>query len=158
MSIPITQFVPPHPVAPLVTTSLFSTSVTQLLFCKHVHLYPFLKFHRVFRLGLEIWDRFSNTVIQRGCHLWLWLMVGRPGLGEQCLTDDCFLTHPLISQIYLFNRPVMYQSLQQTHIEPILCTKYIVKTWFPAFSLGRILPPNLFCTKPSLRLKVKYAL
>ena len=45
MSIPISQFIPTH-LYPLVTISLFSASVTVLLFCKLVHLYPFFRFHK----------------------------------------------------------------------------------------------------------------
>ena len=41
MSIPISQFIPPPRLSPLVTISLFSTSVTLFLFCKYVHLYLF---------------------------------------------------------------------------------------------------------------------
>ena len=50
MSIPIAQFStppsPPHPgFPPLVSIRLFSTSVSQLLPCKPVHLYHFSRFH-----------------------------------------------------------------------------------------------------------------
>ena len=50
MSIPITQFItPPHPppcrFPPLVSIRLFSTSVSQFLPCKLVHLYHFSRFH-----------------------------------------------------------------------------------------------------------------
>ena len=49
MSIPITQFMttPPHPppLPPLVFIRLFSTSVSQFLPCKLVHLYHFSRFH-----------------------------------------------------------------------------------------------------------------
>ena len=52
MSIPITQFITPPPppprprgFPPLVSTHLFSTSVSQFLPCKPVHLYHFPKFH-----------------------------------------------------------------------------------------------------------------
>ena len=50
MSIPITQFsTPPSPphrgFPPLVSIRLFSTSVSQLLPCKLVHLYHFSRFH-----------------------------------------------------------------------------------------------------------------
>uniref|UniRef100_A0A8C6BIR4 pyridoxal kinase n=1 Tax=Monodon monoceros TaxID=40151 RepID=A0A8C6BIR4_MONMO len=47
MSIPITQFItpPPLPLSPLVSIRLFSTSVSQFLPCKPVHLYHFSKFH-----------------------------------------------------------------------------------------------------------------
>ena len=48
-SIPIAQFItpPPHPhrFPPLVAIHLFSTSVSQLLPCKPVHLYHFSSFH-----------------------------------------------------------------------------------------------------------------
>ena len=48
MSIPISQFIPPPPPSPprcfppLVSIRLFSTSVSQFLLCKPVHLYHFL--------------------------------------------------------------------------------------------------------------------
>ena len=50
MSIAIAQFItqpPPHPCGfpPLVSIHLFSTSVSQFLPCKPVHLYHFSKFH-----------------------------------------------------------------------------------------------------------------
>ena len=51
MSVPIAQFStppsPPHPrgFPPLVSIHLFSTSVSQLLSCKLVHLYHFSRFH-----------------------------------------------------------------------------------------------------------------
>ena len=50
MSIPIAQFItppsPPHRgFPPLVSIRLFSTSVSQLLPCKPVHLYHFSRFH-----------------------------------------------------------------------------------------------------------------
>ena len=50
MSIPISQFIPPPPqpspcFPPLVSTCLFSTSVSLFLPCKPVHLYHFFRFH-----------------------------------------------------------------------------------------------------------------
>ena len=49
MSIPISQIIPPSPphrgFPPLVSIRLFSTSVSQLLPCKQVHLYHFSRFH-----------------------------------------------------------------------------------------------------------------
>ena len=50
MSIPISQFVTPPPpcprcLSPLVSIRLFSTSVSQFLPCKPVHLYHFSRFH-----------------------------------------------------------------------------------------------------------------
>ena len=51
MSIPISQFIPPpllqppHRLPPLVFVRLFSTSVSQFLPCKPVHLYHFSRFH-----------------------------------------------------------------------------------------------------------------
>ena len=49
MSIPISQFIPPHPppcrFPPLVSIHLFSTSVPQFLPWKPVHLYYFSRFH-----------------------------------------------------------------------------------------------------------------
>ena len=44
MSIPISQFIP-HPLSPLVSICLFSTSVSLFLPCKPVHLYHFSRFH-----------------------------------------------------------------------------------------------------------------
>ena len=49
MSIPITQFItpppPPRHFPPLVSIRFFSTSVSQFLPCKPVHLYHFSRFH-----------------------------------------------------------------------------------------------------------------
>ena len=49
MSIAISQFITPPPpsghFAPLVSICLFSTSVSQFLPCKQVHLYHFSRFH-----------------------------------------------------------------------------------------------------------------
>ena len=50
MSIPISQFITaphthPSPLPPLVSIRLFSTSVSQFLPCKPVHLYHFSRFH-----------------------------------------------------------------------------------------------------------------
>ena len=48
MSIPISQFItspPPRRFPPLVSIRLFSTSVSQFLPCKPVHLYHFSRFH-----------------------------------------------------------------------------------------------------------------
>ena len=50
MSNPITQFItppplPPHCFPPLVSIHLFSTSVSQFVPCKPVHLYHFSRFH-----------------------------------------------------------------------------------------------------------------
>ena len=41
VSVPFFQFIPPLPY-PLVNISLFSTPVTLLLFCRYVHLQPFV--------------------------------------------------------------------------------------------------------------------
>ena len=52
MSIPISQFITPpsslplHHFTPLVSIRLFSTSVSQFLPCKPVHLYHFSRFHK----------------------------------------------------------------------------------------------------------------
>ena len=48
MSISISQFItppPPLPLSPLVSIHLFSTSVSQFLPCRPVHLYHFSRFH-----------------------------------------------------------------------------------------------------------------
>ena len=50
MSIPVTQFItppppPPRGFPPLVSIRMFSTSVSQFLPCKLVHLYHFSRFH-----------------------------------------------------------------------------------------------------------------
>ena len=45
MSIPISQFIPPHHFPPLVSIRLFSISVSPFLPCKPVHLYHFSRFH-----------------------------------------------------------------------------------------------------------------
>lgn len=84
-------------------------------------------------------------------------MAGRPGLGEQCLTDDCFLTHLLIGQICSVIQSCISLSNKHT-LNPFSELSILLGHNFLQFSLGRILPPNLFCRKPSLRLKVKYAL
>ena len=55
MSIPISQFITPPPpppchFPPLVSIRLFSTSVSQFLPCKPVHLYRFSRFHLILLL------------------------------------------------------------------------------------------------------------
>ena len=57
LSVPISQFIPPLSPYPLVTTSLFSMSVIQLLFCKKVDLYHFFFFFNIPHIGLLYVDR-----------------------------------------------------------------------------------------------------
>ena len=63
MSIPISQFIPPppppppHNFPPLVSISLFSTSVSLFLPCKSVHLYHFSRFH-IYALMYDICSLF----------------------------------------------------------------------------------------------------
>lgn len=48
LSILYPKFTPPPSFSPLGTTSLFSDSVSLLLFCTNTHLFPFFSFHLYF--------------------------------------------------------------------------------------------------------------
>ena len=65
MSIPISQFIPPPPspchFPPLVSMSLFSTSVSLFLPCKPVHLYHLSRFH-IYVLIYDIYFSVSDLV------------------------------------------------------------------------------------------------
>ena len=57
----ISQFVPPHPL-PLENINLFSTSVTLFLFCRSVHLYPFLIFQE-YTVSYAVYLSLSNLTL-----------------------------------------------------------------------------------------------
>lgn len=65
------------------------------------------------------------------------LAVANGGGSRQCLMNCCFLTSPTERTDSLFNHSSLHVSIspliQQTRLDPILCTKYIVKTQFSAF-------------------------
>ena len=66
MSIPVSQFITPPPpdrhFHPLVSIHLFSTSVSQFLSCKLVHLYHFSRFH-IYALTYDICFSLSDFTL-----------------------------------------------------------------------------------------------
>ena len=105
MSIPITQFITPppplpHRFPPLVSIRSFSTSVSQFLPCKPVHLYHFSRFH-IYTLIYDIC--FSDWLYS------VWQSVD-PSMSQQ-MTQFC-------SFLWLINIPLYICTTTSFSIRP----------------------------------------
>ena len=77
MSIPVAQFItppspPPCDFPPLVSIRLFSTSVSQPLSCKPVHLYHFSRFHihaLIYDICFSLSDLLHSMTVSRSIHI-----------------------------------------------------------------------------------------